>query len=49
MKFLNQESQKPTFPKFDIVSHKYKYMPGGEGDTSDDDPDAEDKPTGDRD
>lgn len=45
MKFLDQESQKPTFPKFDIIC--YKYMPGG--DTSDDDPDEEDKPTGDRD
>ncbi|WP_299462875.1 hypothetical protein [uncultured Microscilla sp.] len=47
MKFLNEEFQKPTFPNFDIVYHAQ--MPGGEGSTSDDDADAEDKPTGDRD
>lgn len=47
MKFLNQVSQKPTFPKFNIVSHKY--TPGNEGSNSTDSPDEDDKPTGDRD
>jgi hypothetical protein len=47
MKFLDQVSQKPTFPKFDIVSHKY--MPGNEGSNSTETSDEDDKPADDRD